>query len=333
MPSNETTPSSKPLYIERDGGMMFTPPYLQADTFLSGWLVPSQKSAQQALLDRTVNRALGDGPLRYEAVTSRLMLSFADIKRVKSLDAKESNWGYVPERDVTIWFLVAARENGVIKRLVWFLPYIWVDNPLAVVVGREVFGFPKQLAEMKIPSRADDPGPFHVDAPVLSRYSPETRADSQRLIDVNPTQMESLLHAARELGEAGMEELRGLFPESADDGAGRVVEESLFASAGNIIAQLVHDLRKRELPILFLKQIPDAAVAGRACYQRVIEAPARVTSFEKIGLMPGHWSATLHSHDSHRLHESLGVAAGPIELGRGIYLNYSFSMELGQEIG
>lgn len=321
--------TDKPEYIFRDGGMIFAPPYLQADAFLSGWLVPSDKAAQQALLDRTVNRALAGGSLRYHAVFPRLMLSFADIRQVSSLDPQHRDFGYVTEKDVTIWFLAAAKQGHTIQRLVWFLPYIWVDNPLAVVVGREVFGFPKQLASMHIPGDPRDGGPFFAKAPALATYQASSEAVTRPLLDLGPSDREAA-QGEVELSEGELERLASFFPSESQPESN---QEGLFASAGNLVSQFVSNLRRRALPILFLKQFPDATTPGRACYQRVVEAPASITALDKIGIMPGSWSAELYSHASHQLHQNLGVSPGRLELGRGLYLKYSFSMDMGVEIG
>ena len=64
-------------YVDLDGGSVFRPPFLQKDTFLTAWLVPSDKAAQQRVLDRTFNEPSG-GAVDYRALTSHVLFSFAN---------------------------------------------------------------------------------------------------------------------------------------------------------------------------------------------------------------------------------------------------------------
>ena len=47
------------------------------------------------------------------------------------------------ELEVSVWCLAADATAG--SRLVWYLPYVFVDSGQAVASGREVYGYPKQI--------------------------------------------------------------------------------------------------------------------------------------------------------------------------------------------
>src|ERR1700742_1087315 len=58
-----------PAYVDLDGGIVIRPPYQQTSTFLSAWLVSSDKAAQQRLLDTAFNIP-SQGAVDYRALTS-----------------------------------------------------------------------------------------------------------------------------------------------------------------------------------------------------------------------------------------------------------------------
>ena len=64
-------------------------------------------------------------------------LSEADIQKVGSAEPPDVDVGWLPERDVAFWMLVAARHRDSGREEASFhLPYLFVDNPQAVLTGR-----------------------------------------------------------------------------------------------------------------------------------------------------------------------------------------------------
>ncbi len=67
-------------------------------------------------------------------------------------------WGEIKnETEVGFWLLtLVSRRVGemwVPDHLVWFMPYLFVDNGYAIMAGREVYGFNKMGAQFEKPER------------------------------------------------------------------------------------------------------------------------------------------------------------------------------------
>ena len=69
-----------------------------------------------------------------------------NIGRLASGDPHDELRGYLREREVSVWCLVAdVAETGPTSRLLWYLPYVFTDSGQTVATGREVYGYPKQV--------------------------------------------------------------------------------------------------------------------------------------------------------------------------------------------
>jgi hypothetical protein len=84
--------------------------------------------------------------------------------------------------------------------------------------------------------------------------------------------------------------------------------------------------------MVFLKQFRDAVQPTRACYQAIIEANATITDFRGAGLLPRNWTLQLHQYASHRIVDTLALNPAPHTVHNGFWVDFSFSMDLGQEI-
>jgi hypothetical protein len=308
-----------PAYVDLDGGIVIRPPYQQTRTSLSAWLIASDKAAQQRLLDAAFNRPSG-GAVDYRALTSHAILSFADIGKLASLDARDSQHGHTEEIDTVVWLAVGAYEGGVLDRVLFYCPYIWVTNSYAMVAGRDVYGFPKALGWAKPPASPDDPGPLWAETLVLPHYAPSTDLSRQRIFTLS-----------RPPGAGG-----GL---SFGPGDGLLAVTTLIGKLvalgveieGALLAQLFGDLFAVKVPLVFLKQFRDAATSDRACYQSIVEANATVTSLRGMGLLPPGWTLDLRQYDSLRLIDTLGLGSAQT-LDLGFWVDFDFSLDLGREV-
>jgi hypothetical protein len=318
----------KPLYVERDGETVYRPPYEQRDTFLTGWLVPSDKNSLQKILDQAFNLPSG-GAVDYRPLSSAVLLSIANIRQIHSLDPRDSQRGWIPEVDVCVWILTGAfkRVNGrsELDHIAWYVPYIWVDNPYAVTTGRETVGYPKAIGWMQTPRDHHDPGPLWLDAFVLSPYSPQTELTRERILTLTrkPYDGPPLL----EWAEDGADDVKDAFMAIA----------KLFYKFGDIhcdwdfFLNTFHNLLGGHMPLVFLKQFRDAATSDRACYQAIIEANATVKRFRRGGLLPGDWQLDLNQFDSLKIRDHLNVPASSV-IDHGFWLDFTFSMDLGKEV-
>ena len=93
-------------------------------------------------------KAPSGGAVRYRVPRlAPIVLSFGTIAGLRSLHPDHAGHGTADEPEAAIWVPVIAQrwEEGGYRdeHLGVFMPYIWVDDPVAFASGREVFGFAK----------------------------------------------------------------------------------------------------------------------------------------------------------------------------------------------
>jgi hypothetical protein len=197
-----------------------------------------------------------------------------------------------------------------------FLPYIFLDNPQAIATGREVYGLPKMLARFDKTVATQQPE-FAMDVWGFEHLQTETKL--QRLLEVRQ----------KDAGEAQAR------PWSSWDEARAALIRLLLGDAEISTGEGMFDLQTLQIPLVFLKQFRDVADTRRACYQALVEAPARVQQFHGGGMLEGAYELTFSPLASHPLAQSLGLAVdqrGTIQALAHFWLHLDFTLELGSEV-
>src|SRR5262245_32240221 len=100
-----------PLYIDRRGHPLFRGPYRNRNSRLHCFLLPADYNRLKATCDRYLNPPT-DGKLRYVPLLPSVMLTFANIGAISSLDERDRNVGWVPEVDASFWVLTVALQRA-----------------------------------------------------------------------------------------------------------------------------------------------------------------------------------------------------------------------------
>ena len=284
---------------------------------LHSFCVSADPAKIQALLDKMFAVPSGDA-VRYEAVGDKVFLSFAEIDRIVALDALEKNHGASSEIDVTVWAVARRLDDGLFAPR--FIPvYLFVDNGPAMASGREVWGFPKQLGQFDFtPQPADRAAArtFKVNGYVLNPYQPSTRAAWAPVCETRPD-------APADGGGGVLGTLEAL---------AEMVLNRLGESFAGIAAKMQSVLAAGTVSMAFLKQFPDAADPFKACYQGIIEAQARIIALRGAGLTDDDYTLRLTSYASLPFADELGIAPGWQKVGRGVWVDFDFTLDLGAEV-
>ncbi len=135
-----------PLYVQ--DVVVYPPPYTCTGVQMYGFIVEGNKDQLNNYLNKRLNLA-SNQVTHYQVVSSYVMLTYVYMPKVLAGGAF-MNDGWLTETEVTAWVLTMGQKKvgGV-----WipdpfhlrFMPiYIWVDNPISIAGGREIYGFPKQ---------------------------------------------------------------------------------------------------------------------------------------------------------------------------------------------
>ena len=126
-----------------------------------------------------------------------VILSFGTIAGLRSLHPDHAGRGSASEPEAAIWVPTIAQryEDGsyVDEHMAIFMPYLWVDDPIAFASGREVYGFAKTQGWM--PRLGDPRGEAHgrppdppeslmLDVYGAAEYGPGSELQRQRLLTI-----------------------------------------------------------------------------------------------------------------------------------------------------
>lgn len=308
-------------YVERGGEQVFAAPFRQTGTRLRAWPLWADRGALQRLCDRYFNEPSG-GAVDYRALFPFVLLAVAPIEATRALTPPDSGYGYTPETDVAFWIPIARGhvEKGVWKldKIVWFLPYVWVDVPTTMATGREVYGYPKELAYLEGPAGEDDSLVLHAETMVLPVHEPTTELVRAPILEIR--------RGAR--GKKALGSIAEAFAE-------------LITQASNLDRDLRRalecDLLGLEVSMVFLKQFRDIVDPTAACYQAIIESPARVERISGGSLLIGPTTIAIWDYASHPIARDLGLgtpSGGKLVLTSrfGFEVDFDFIVDLGTVI-
>ena len=320
------------------------------------FFVAADRARVQELCDRVLKQPTG-GALRYRVPRlAPVILTFGVIAGLRSLHPAHAGRGSASEPEAAIWVPAVAQrlEDGhyVDDHLTIFMPYIWVDDPIAFASGREVYGFAKTQGWMRrLPDpradRPDDGGPpdpppeLALDVYGAAEYGPGSELGRTRLITIEASgarrgdgrdrrpredaagvDFEGLTRHFRSEFEPGAELV-------AATGARRSMLTRRVAAARSGAAALRELISQQAVRHVFLKQIRDAQHGELAVLQQVVEARSSVTPGSlRWRRLRGAYDLSISTLESHPLEDELGLAPAQT-IDRAFAAEFGFRMEAG----
>lgn len=319
--------SNLPEYVVRPGEPSRKPPFACIGMQLYGFYIEADRATiQEKLIDPVLNTPRGESHEQYRTFTDYVLVTYSWTEKCVSTTMPDKDFGYVPEYCWTVWvpLLLVKKELGmhVAQRLVMSPAFIEVDNEWSLVAGREVYGFPKNLGPLTIPLKGEDPGLFSNSSLTIDTLGADKMASVQELMRIERT---------KKLSQAG---------EAWEDihDAIKAVAGFLHKSGGhpvpgfNLLIDLLHLAKHKEVPAVFLKQFRDALFGDRACYQAVIEAGCEITGFHGGGLLDDEYKMTTADFQSIPIASSLGIDPAGVKCEFPFWANIDFIVEDVKEV-
>lgn len=328
---------TKARYVERGGEQTYAAPFRQAGTKLRAWPLPADPKALQAVVDRYLVAPTG-GALSYRAMFPAVLLAHAPIASTRSLTPPDASYGWTSETDLAFWMLVGrGHQDGarwVLDQLLWFLPYVWVNVPQTMATGREVYGYPKEVATMETAASTGDPTlVVRASTTVLPVYAPDTELVTRPVLEIRVPgwgAKPGVLDTVREMAAA----FRGIGHAIEHLGLAAIEHPDMDADVAKVLER---DLGGLQVPMVFLKQFRDVVSPSAACYQAILESPARVEGlpFGFPLLEPA--TITVWDYASHPIAAELGLGVptnGRLVLTApvGMEVHFDFVVELAREM-
>jgi uncharacterized protein with NAD-binding domain and iron-sulfur cluster len=293
-------PVELPAYVEFGGRATTPPPFLSEGGRLRGYVIRGDSERIADLVERMFDIPAG-GAMDYRSLGSMVLLLLGGFERVTCLTPPFDNWGSVKEIMATFWVpVLAGRDLGdvfVADRFVLAVPYIFVDNPMSYLGGRETYGYAKTM------------GRFEPCDAVGEHVTMETFGGNFGLNE--PAGWRPFLEVKEVGGDNGtsdevLEGFEGLVRRIRGDLPQVNSEGEIVLPGVRLTADLLAAARAQRVYQLFLKQFRDAHDGTRACYQSVVEAPVEFirTTNKMVGRDA---ELTIHQLDSHPIGQELGV--------------------------
>lgn len=309
---------ARPDYIYTDGSpLQHTPMHLDASD-MHGFFIRGDLQKLQASLDATLNRVAGRR--RFKALLPHVMVTFTRAGHAQSGFPADFNKGWGKETDIVTWIATGeVSETGRLDRLLFYPYYIWVDVPTAISIGREVFGYPKNMCQCVLPDAGQDPLRFELASEGWHPFSPQTQLAIHPVLEVTAAEMGAHRSASSllDLQRAILDFLRA---------------EKVLLELGDLLIRDFETLLLRpHIDQIFLKQFPDGS-GLKAAYQALVVAPAVIGKVHSVELLGHRYECNLHAFDSFPLDRTLGFSLGSQPAHLPFHINFDFTVEDGEEL-
>jgi Acetoacetate decarboxylase (ADC) len=315
-----------PRYVERGGELVYSPPGVANGVRMWGFFVEGDPALLQQMFDRYLNLP-SNGATSFEPAGSLFAFVFATLDRVFAQQPPDVYRGYFKEAEFAIWTLGYDRKRD---EYATFVPYMVVDQGSAMAMGREVYGFPKQLGKVHL-SPQDDPTEFTLHVPGVKHWGEAQRFEEHRLVRITKDAASATPSPSTASSKA---ELVTQIAERVFSRRGLATQDR----GGGFQARLRGDLKVLELmagdivPMVFLKQIRDARMPLHACYQAIQLADFVVWSFRGGGSLEGEYTIELEDLANEPIRRELGLPAGPIVPHGGFWADFDFTLAVTENL-
>jgi hypothetical protein len=227
--------------------------------------------------------------------------------------------GYMPDKECAFFVPLCIKPRGslVPTRFALWVPYLMIDNSIGMAMGREIWGFPKEIGSMSMPLAPTDPARFVATATLFETFSMETKGVEKPLLTVSKTgslgPLETAWHDALAFGAWVVSVLK----DGVIDDLAMLPEFAALALA-------------REVPVINLKQFRDAADGRRACYQALTRVGLQVEKVHGGGLLDGEYTLDITPCASHQVAKDLGLSGNRVRAKYGFWVDMDLKMPAGE---
>src|SRR5476649_2270857 len=175
---------ARPSYIYQGGSVMMHSPLHLGQSEMYGFFVKGDLLKLQQTLDASLNTVAHER-MHFKALSPYVMMTFTRVNHASSTVPVDQDKGWITEIDIVTWVMTGAMDkDGKLSHIYWYPAHIFVDDAMALINGRELFGYPKYLCEYEIPEAGTPPLRCSVSAKGFQPFGPETRIAMHPLMEV-----------------------------------------------------------------------------------------------------------------------------------------------------
>ena len=266
------------------------------------------------------------GATSYRPVGEFVLLSFGSMAvrslspdRSEFFDTAYAHMGASVERHVALWVqTVAGHRAGcteLIDRFAMFIPVMWVDNPVSILGGRDIYGIAKQWG---IPTMSDDGARCSLDV-FGGDFGPDEISGVHRLLDVSPRDGRHPAEAVREVVDE-VEKVVG-------DGLRSLLHGQVDVPDGSLLTEALATLAQHTLHQVAVRQFRTSAGDGAGGTSP--ELVDITTTFHSLTTrLVGHgFDVVVHPLASHPLERWLGLESQEVAIGTEVTGDFTLSAD------
>ena len=340
MKETTSTSADYPEYIIRASEIAFNPPYDFQNTQFYGFVLEGTPEALQRLCDKYLN-IRGQDVFYYRPTSHYVLMVFDKIAKIHSTEPEGQDKGFFFEDgEAMFWVLTEAiNQDGECDHRALFIPYIFVDSAPALILGREVYGFPKALANFKIPEDPNNPQKFSLKTLVLKTFDATSKTVWEEIVKI---QSNRVTEEKFDMGNKENQEQKINCEQEKETSASL---KTAFEEFGNVLKAFNIDkeafpdlLKSLQLPVVFLKQFRSEQDGNLACYQAIVKAAFTFKRFRfnisnpiPFKLYKRKFQVTIADYASCPLAEELGLQRTQIAKF-AFWVHFDFAFGNGKEI-
>ncbi len=316
--------SKPPKYAYLNGNPVYPPDYLGTNTKFFNFVFQADYKSLEGVCDSWFNTP-SNGEVHYQPLLDKVIVTFANYESEKSICPPYDQHGYVPYKELIISFFVARTNKflGIttIQSVCAFVPYIFLDNMIPTLIGREVYGLPKIPAWIDFDMSQDLPPIFSADVMTLKTFSPNTAAQRQHLLSLKKVTNTSEHNRWEDEKQAFAEIKKLLFG-----------NDEIILPGVNLLVEFGEFIFERKAPFASLKQIRSIEDTSSASYQAIVEYDCQMKKFSGAGLIKEDYEISFTENALFPIYSDLGLALQGQKSLFGFWLNWDFSFLTGKEV-
>ncbi|MFT5705203.1 MAG: hypothetical protein ACI8SK_001158 [Shewanella sp.] len=308
----------RPDFIYPSGSMLMHSPLVLNKADMYGFFMKGKQKNLQKSIDTSLNQVAGSR-MYFKVLSPYVLTSFTRVDKAYSGYPEDREKGWIKETDIVTWVMVGRQNSADSDDIshVYFHPlHIFVDDAMALINGRELFGYPKYMCEYQMPMPDQPLTKLSLSANSFKTFSADTELAMHPLLEVN-------CEAKEELQLSNIEAITQtwqLFKNQTDfiPELDKLGEDQLFSL-----------LFKPAIDQVFLKQLPDSS-GDKAVYQAITASPAKINKIHSVSLLDNDLLATVFDNASFPFKESLGVELGEQHVLLPYHVNFDFEVPKGE---
>lgn len=310
--------AQRPNFIYPPGSMLMHSPLVLSKAEMYGFFLKGKLENLQKSIDTSLNQVAGS-TMYFKVLSPYVLTSFTRVDKAYSQNPQDRAKGWIQEIDIVTWVMVGRQNSSDSDDIshVYFHPlHIFVNDAMALINGRELFGYPKYLCNYEMPQAGEPLTKLSLSAKSFKQFSPETELAMQPLLTVDCNAKEQQQLSTVE----AISQTWQLFKEQTDfiPELDKLGEEQLYSL-----------LFKPAIDQVFLKQFPDSA-GDKAVYQAITASPAKINKVHSVSLLENDLLATIFDNDSFPFKQTLGVELGEQHVLLPYHVNFDFEVPAGE---